>query len=77
MTRIRTILGVLVVLVLLPRPSLAQADDPSVPFFDDTVIHELRLSVNTKDWKLLTDNWLDDTKYPADLRWNAVTTGTE
>jgi spore coat protein CotH len=70
MTRFRTILRVLVALVLLPRPSVAQTADPSDPFFDDTVIHEIRLSVNTKDWKLLTDNWLDDTKYPADLRWN-------
>ena len=70
MTRLRTILRVLVVLVIAPRPALAQAADPSDALFNDNVIHEIRLSVNTKDWKLLTDNWLDDTKYPADFRWN-------
>lgn len=70
MRRTRAILRLLLVLVVLPRPALAQAADPSDAFFDDTTIHEIRLSVNTKDWTLLTDNWLDDTKYPADLRWN-------
>src|SRR5215471_12123196 len=70
MTRLRTILRVLVVLAIMPCPALAQTDDPSADFFKDSVIQEIRLSVNTKDWKLLTDNWLDDTKYPADLRWN-------
>lgn len=70
MRRIRAILRVLVVLVLLPRPALAQAADPADAFFNDNVIHEIRLSVNSKDWKLLTDNWLDDTKYPADFHWN-------
>src|SRR5262245_38652438 len=69
MTRIQTILNVLVALVILPRPTVAQSVDPD-GLFNDTVIHEIRLSVNTKDWKLLTDNWLDDTKYPADFRWN-------
>src|SRR5262245_19088444 len=54
---------------MVPRPAFAQAD-PSDAFFNDNVIHEIRLSVNTRDWKLLTDNWLDDTKYPADFRWN-------
>ena len=54
----------------LPRPALAQAADPADAFFNDNVLHEIRLSVNTKDWQVLTENWLDDTKYPADFRWN-------
>jgi hypothetical protein len=70
MRKIRTILPVLVVLLIVPWPALAQTADPSDAFFNDNVIHEIRLSVNTKDWKLLTDNWLDDTKYPADFHWN-------
>jgi spore coat protein CotH len=70
MTRIRTLLSVLALLAILPRPTLTQATDPPEAFFNDNVVHEIRLSVNTKDWKLLTDNWLSDTKYPADFRWN-------
>jgi spore coat protein CotH len=54
----------------VPRAAVAQAADPADAFFNDNVIHEIRLSVNTKDWQVLTENWLDDTKYPADFRWN-------
>jgi spore coat protein CotH len=70
MTRIRMMLGVVALLAILPRQTQTQAADPSDAFFNDNVIHEIRLSVNSKDWKLLTDNWLDDTKYPADFHWN-------
>jgi CotH protein len=70
MKRIWTILLTVGVLALSPKPARAQAGDPSDAFFNDNVIHEIRLSVNSRDWKLLTDNWLDDTKYPADFRWN-------
>ena len=70
MRRIWTFFLTIGVLALLPRPTLTQAADPSDAFFNDGVIHEIRLSVNSRDWKLLTDNWLDDTKYPADFRWN-------
>jgi spore coat protein CotH len=70
MRRTWTILLTISVLAWLRLPVRAQAADPSDAFFNDSVIHEIRLSVNTKDWKLLTDNWLDDTKYPADFRWN-------
>ena len=70
MKRIWTIPLLVTLLAMWPRPAPAQSGDPADAFFNDNVIHEIRLSVNTKDWKLLTDNWLDDTKYPADFRWN-------
>lgn len=38
-------------------------------FFDDTVLHEIRLAINGRDWQSLKDNYLDNTPYPCDLRW--------
>ena len=73
MKRIRTISLVLVVAAIvswLSRPSLAQAPDPADAFFNDTVLHEIRLSVNTRDLQTLKDHWLEKTYYPADFRWN-------
>ena len=73
MKRIRTIALVLVVAAIvswLSRPSLAQSPDPADPFFNDGVVHEIRLSVNTKDLALLKEHWLEKTYYPADFRWN-------
>jgi len=67
--RIQAILLVAIVLAMVRVPEVEQGD-PTDVCFNDNVIHEIRLSVNTRDWKLLTDNWLDDTKYPADFRWN-------
>jgi len=38
-------------------------------FFDDSVLQEIRLTMNTKDWQTLKDNYLDNTYYPTDFRW--------
>jgi spore coat protein CotH len=38
-------------------------------FFDDTVLHEIRLAINGKDWQALKDNYLDNTYYPCDFKW--------
>ena len=38
-------------------------------FFDDTTLHEVRLTINTRDWQSLKDNFLDNTYYPSDFRW--------
>jgi hypothetical protein len=73
MKRIRSISLVLVVAAIvswLSRPSLAQAPDPADAFFNDGVVHEIRLQLNTKDLALLKEHWLDKTYYPADFRWN-------
>ena len=47
--------------------------DQSDPFFDDTVVHEIRLTINTRDWASLKINYLDNTVYPCDLRWTNQT----
>ncbi len=38
-------------------------------FFDDNVLQEIRLSMNSRDWQTLKDNYLDNTYYPTDFRW--------
>src|SRR5262245_61082015 len=45
------------------------APDPSDPFFDDTVLHEIRLAINSKDWETLKANYLANDYYPCDFRW--------
>jgi spore coat protein CotH len=38
-------------------------------FYDDSVVHEIRLDINAKDWQSLKDHFRDNTYYPADFRW--------
>jgi spore coat protein CotH len=49
----------------------AAAADPalSAPFFDDTVLQEIRLDINTKDWQTLKDNYESNAYYPSDFHW--------
>jgi hypothetical protein len=73
MNRIRSISLIVAVVGLvswLSLPSLAQAPDQADAFFNDGVLHEIRLQVNTKDLQILKDHWLEKTYYPADFRWN-------
>jgi len=51
--------------VPLPLPD----PDPSDPFFDDTVLHDIRLSINVKDWESLKVHYLDNTVYPCYFQW--------
>src|ERR1700730_7302678 len=56
-----------VALLFLCAPfSAAQTQDD---FFDDTYIHELRLTVKSQDWDTLRQHFLDNTYYPADFHW--------
>src|SRR5262252_7348769 len=50
-----------------PAPAAA---DPADRFFDDTVVHEIKLACNTRDWESLKQHYLDDTYYICDFRWN-------
>lgn len=38
-------------------------------FFDDSLLQEIRLTMNARDWQTLKDNYLDNTYYPTDFRW--------
>ena len=35
--------------------------------FDNSVVHDISLSLNSQDWQTLKDHFLDDTYYPADI----------
>ena len=63
--------AVLVVMALLTaRPARAQSPDE---FFDDSVVHDIRLSLNSKDWAALKQNFRENIYYPATLQWRDVT----
>ncbi|HZI78779.1 MAG TPA: CotH kinase family protein [Vicinamibacterales bacterium] len=51
-------------------PAAAQSQDA---LFDDTVLHDLQLTVSERDWNTLKANADQNTYYPADLRWRGVT----
>jgi CotH kinase protein len=73
MTRALSTLAVLVSLALIglhgqvrqPLLGVSTAD----ALFDDSVVHELRLTVNSNDWATLKARYLENTYYTADLRW--------
>lgn len=46
------------------------AVDTAAPFFDDTVLQELRLAINSRDWATLKEDYLSNEYYPCDVRWN-------
>lgn len=67
-------LGVLLLLACLPWTAVAQAPappqaDPIDALFDDSVVQEIRLAINPRDWQSLQVNFRENTRYPADLRW--------
>jgi hypothetical protein len=51
----------------------AQTPDPADAFFDDSVLHEIRLAINTKDWDTLRTNYLANDYYPCDFKWQNET----
>ncbi len=56
------------------RPAgIATAADPalSAPFFDGSVLQEVRLDMNARDWQSLKDNYLSNAYYPCDFRWGS------
>jgi len=52
------------------RPQLLGLNEGA--FFDDTVLHEIHLTINTKDYQSLTDDYLADTYYPCDFAWRDI-----
>jgi spore coat protein H len=60
----------LLLALVTARPARAQSMDE---FFDDSVVHEVRLSLNSKDWAALKQNFKENIYYPATLKWRDVT----
>ena len=55
--------------VLLATPVSAQTSDE---LFDSSVLHDIQLTMKQSDWETLQDTYLDDTYYPADMKWREV-----
>lgn len=68
-TTVGTTALVVAVLAALTRLALAQSSDPAAVFFDDTVIHEIRLNVHSRDWAALKADFQGSTYFPANFRW--------
>ena len=64
-----------VIMLALAAPSLsAQTPPPTVSdFFDATVLHEIRLAINPRDWNELKANYQLNDYYPAHFTWRGVT----
>ena len=65
--------GVRLVLVLALLCAARTASAQSMEeFFDDSVVHDIRLSLNSKDWAALKQNYKENIYYPAALKWRDV-----
>ena len=69
--------AVLAGIASIPASPRAQAPtptpDPTAAFFDDSVVHDVYFTINTKDWETLKVNYLDNTYYPVDFKWGTNT----
>jgi spore coat protein CotH len=50
---------------------VAPAVDPTTAFFDNTVLHNIYFTINTKDWQTLKEHYLENTYYPVDVKWGS------
>jgi spore coat protein H len=81
LNRFRAFAVVALLATVAPAPSLAQAPtptpvpapDPADPFFDDSVLHDIFITINTRDWSSLKEHYLENTYYPSDFRCQDVT----
>jgi hypothetical protein len=68
------LLAFLATTAFFPTPSRGQT--PPGPtdndLFHGDVVQQLRLFMNSKDWKELQETYRENTYYPADLHWNGV-----
>jgi spore coat protein CotH len=42
-------------------------------FFDDSTVHDIRLTLNSKDWSALKEHFKENVYYPTALKWRNVT----
>ena len=63
--------------VAAPTAARAQtapaAVDPSDPLFDGSVLQDIFITINSKDWSSLKEHFLENTYYPCDFKWNGQT----
>jgi spore coat protein CotH len=56
--------------LLVAAPASGQSMEE---LFDDSVVHDIRLTLNSKDWAALKQNYKENIYYPAELTWRGVT----
>jgi spore coat protein CotH len=56
-----------------PTPTPIPAPDPADRFFDDSVLHDIFITINSRDWSSLKEHFLENTYYPSDFKWNEIT----
>ena len=54
-------------------PAAPTAADPADALFDGSVLHDLFITINSRDWNSLKQHFLENTYYPCDLKWNGQT----
>ena len=59
-----------VLAALISLPAAARAQDATAPFFNDSIVHDIYFTINTRDWQTLKEHYLDNTYYPVDFKWN-------
>lgn len=64
------ILNILFIFVICQSVYGQRQDDA---FFDSSVLHDVYLDLQESDWQALRDNYLENTYYPSDFRWNGIT----
>jgi len=71
LNRTRAFIVILALVVLRPGVGVSQAPapDPSDAFFDDTVVHDIRLTINDRDLTSLHVNYLSNEYYPVNFVW--------
>jgi spore coat protein CotH len=74
LTSLVVVASLLMALVAVaPFRAAAQTADPTEPFFDNAVLHNIYFTINSKDWQTLKENYLDNTYYPVDFKWGTTT----
>jgi uncharacterized protein (TIGR03437 family) len=62
----------LLAFALLPLAALAQTPTAN-DFFDDSVLHEIRLGMHPSDWTRLRRDFQSNDYYSADMTWRGIT----
>lgn len=68
--------SLLAIAVFLSLNSVSAGPPTADDLFDPDVLHDVQLSMKPADWDRLRSNYLEDTYYPADVRWRDQETTT-
>jgi spore coat protein CotH len=67
--RLKTIVLLLCLVLAICLGSQSGMAQSAADFFNDAILHDMRLDIFPADWQKLKANFLDNTYYPCNLRW--------